>query len=124
MKEEHKKEIVTINNKQVEIDVECVDIVLWLNEIGLKTKYCCQDNSLEGFYIQFHEDVTDKQVESFVEMFYYGDCFRFYKWCRNIMHPTPHIQHNWTIKEWDYKIAQRKFKELRVQWNNIIGRNN
>lgn len=47
----HETTKIAINDKIVEIDNRLVDVVRELNNVGLKTRYCCEGNS----------DITDEK---------------------------------------------------------------
>jgi len=41
----HEIEIITINDKPVEIDKKLVKVIEELNKVGLKTRHCCEGNN-------------------------------------------------------------------------------
>lgn len=90
---QHKHEQVTIevNGMQIECDKGCADMVAFLNQIGLITKFSCQGDEGQKPYIMLDENVTDDLVEEFLTkivvyqkenglpVYTYGT---FHKWCR------------------------------------------
>lgn len=56
--------IIEIDGKEVEVDEHCKDMVLFLNEIGMKTKMCCQGHEKPIYRIWF--DVSDDVMQKFI----------------------------------------------------------
>lgn len=83
----HKKIEMIIDNKKVQVDEGCVDLVTLFNHEGLKTKNSCQGDESNDFYIMFDDSVTDEMMENFISRFInkYGHSpflGQFSKWCR------------------------------------------
>lgn len=55
---------IEIDDKQIMVDKECAEIVLFFNKIGLKTSMCCQGHGKPIFRVWF--DVEDSIMEDFV----------------------------------------------------------
>lgn len=60
-----------LNGKIVEIDKECLNMVLFLNKIGYKTRMCCQghygNQGRNSFKIWFDKEVSDDKMLEFLE---------------------------------------------------------
>lgn len=107
MLEPHKTETIIIDNKEIKVDVECVDLVKLFNQEGLKTKHSCQGDDRNDFNIIFDDEVTDSDMENFISKFKneYGHSpfmGKFSKWCR-LMNNT--ITYNWMFRAKDSNAA-------------------
>lgn len=57
--------MINIDGKEIEVDAECEDMVLFLNKIGYKTRMCCQGHKGNGrpsFKIWFDNDISDEKM--------------------------------------------------------------
>lgn len=110
--EQHESAKLEIDGLICDIDVECVDWVLFFNSIGMKTKFCCHgDDELLSFYeIVFHESVTDEQVYDFLKR--NSKVWGFYKWVRtNGTDDT--LLHNWVFLPRSKTIAKKLYKGVK-----------
>ena len=57
--------IIQINGEDIVVDQECAEMVLFFNEVGLKTRMCCQGHEKPIFRIWFN--VEDEIVKDFIE---------------------------------------------------------
>lgn len=110
----HEQKAIIIDNKEVEIDLECIDFVKLFNQEGLKTKFSCQGDRYNDFYIIFDDEVTDIDMENFISKFKnrYGHSpfiGKFSKWCR-LMNNT--ITYNWMFRTKDYKTASITYARI------------
>ena len=72
------------------IDEECVDLVKFFNEYGLRAEFSCQghpEDPMSNYNIIFHDSVKDSDIEEFLSKFtnqYTHNPFlgRFSKWAR------------------------------------------
>ena len=87
-----------IRGKEVEIDNDCVSLIIYFNNNGLDTKYCCDGKNNNGtFYIMFEDYIEDSQMEEFLSKYrskYDHSPFlgKFVKWCRVV---NGKIKYNW-----------------------------
>ncbi len=97
------------------IDKECIEMVKFFNECGLKTKYCCQghfeNKTSDNYYIMFDDSVKDVNIFNFINLFEntfthspFLGCF--VKWMRKI---SGEIKCNW-IYQLTYKNALLNWK--------------
>lgn len=96
--------LIKINNKEVEIEDDCIDLVLYFNEVGLKTYMCCDGHDRQNFRIIFDDSVSDNDIFDFLKdktNKYNHSMFlgKFVKWARIISGETK--------LSWMY-IAERK----------------
>lgn len=56
---------IVIDGEIIEVDKNCADMVLFFNEIGLKTRMCCEGHEKPIFRIWF--DVDDCDMLEFIE---------------------------------------------------------
>ena len=57
--------IIQIDGKDIKVDKHCADMVLFFNEIGLKTRMCCQGHDKPIYRIWF--EIDDETMERFIE---------------------------------------------------------
>lgn len=96
----HKQTTINIRGKDVLIDTHCVQLVEFFNSIGLDTKYSCQGDMVNPFYIMFEDYIEDDKIEGFLQRFpnKYGHTnlpANFVKWCRLM---NGHIKYNWMLQ--------------------------
>lgn len=48
------------------IDEDCRDMVIFFNEMGLTTKYCCSGHNTSIYQVMFADNVTDKMIGDFL----------------------------------------------------------
>lgn len=107
--------ILTIRNKQVEIDVNCIPLIQLFNEIGLDTKICCEGHlPNENFNIMFEDYITDEKITSFLEKHsniydHSPFCGKFMKWCRKM---SGNIVCNWMYIAEKKLYAYRDYKTI------------
>ena len=87
--------VIDILGEPCKIDIECVDLVLMFNKLGLKTEYSCSGHGEHPFQILFSQDVGDAQMISFIEEISHGKSHTpivgmFFKWVRKINGKTVH----------------------------------
>jgi hypothetical protein len=64
-------------------DRECIPLVEFFNEIGLKTMWCCsgkrtlfkRKHGYNFYYIIFEDEVTDEKLNDVLNQFTYKTCF-------------------------------------------------
>ena len=115
--------LIELNNKMVEIDDECVDLVLFFNKIGLKTKFSCQGHEpYEPFEIIFDDSVTDDQIIKFLSVnlnsYQHSNAIgKFAKWHRYM---SGQLAINWIFTcrtiEWA-KISYKRFTDDMTKYN-------
>ncbi|HHT97703.1 MAG TPA: hypothetical protein GXZ90_07400 [Clostridiales bacterium] len=72
---------ILIDGKVIEVDEHCADMVLFFNEIGLKTRMCCQGHEKPIFRIWFStEDCVDQIIEEFI--------YKTAQWTEVFIRPT------------------------------------
>lgn len=117
--------LIELNNKMVEIDDDCVDLVLFFNEVGLKTKYSCQGHrENESFQIVFDESVTDDQIKDFLKVnlnkFGHSNAVgKFSKWYRYM---SGELVSNWlfTCETVHFaRVSYMRFIENKEKYNDI-----
>lgn len=59
------KVIINIDGNEIEVDKNCAEMVLFFNEIGLKTILCCEGHEKPLYRIWF--DVEDSVMEEFIK---------------------------------------------------------
>ena len=102
-KHETKQLIIRNENDEeviVDVDTKIYDLVSLLNVIGLKTKFCCENQGNKGdARIIFHEDVTDDDMAKLVRLWdgeeIYRPQIKFLKWMR--IATDKGLLSNWTI---------------------------
>ena len=55
-----------------EMDKDCVPIVKFFNDVGLKTSMCCQGHNLTNmslFWVEFDKSITESDILKFMAMF-------------------------------------------------------
>lgn len=57
--------IISIDGEDIEVDKHCADMVIFLNEIGMKTRMCCEGHGERAYKIWF--DVDDATMHKFIE---------------------------------------------------------
>lgn len=95
-----KTKVIQIDGESIEVDEHCAEMVIFFNEIGLKTVMCCEGHGKPIYRIWF--DVEDDIMKEFIK--------RTSAWTEMIVRPTneartkfePHrIQRG--IQGWIYK---------------------
>ena len=106
-------ERISISNKIIEVDRGCFKMVLFFNELGLKTKYCCEGhNSSENYYIMLDETVKDSEIENFIARVSEGYVntplgLGFKKWIRKV--------HGETRSNWIYNAKDKQKAEVELK---------
>lgn len=113
---EHKTKTIYIGDKEVEIDIKCVDLVKLFNQEGLMTKHSCQGDAQNDFSIIFDDSVTDNDMITFISKFknIYGHSpfiGKFSKWCRLINNK---LTYNWMYTAKDYNAAHITYMRLKT----------
>lgn len=105
---------IELDGKIIPIDKYCVDLVLFFNKIGLKTRHSCQgDNTVyHDFNIIFEKSVTDEDIKNFLapylNKFNHSDLMgKFVKWGRYI---GGKYCENWMYVAYDYGFATIDYK--------------
>ena len=88
----HEDMEISIKGKMIKIDSQCYEIVKYFNNIGLKTKYCCNGHYRQGLYVIFDDNITDKNIEDFIKETEGVGGGSFYKWTRML---NGKISSNW-----------------------------
>lgn len=95
-------EIINIDGEEVEIDEKCVDMVLFFNQIGMKTKFCCEGHDKSIYYICF--DVSDDQMYKFAK--------KTSEWTNVIIIPTSLEKTKWITKRIRVGLNGRIYKMI------------
>ena len=111
---QHVKTKVLVYGNYVDIDSGCAKMIKLFNYMGLTTKYCCENDLRKGFYIQFHEDIIDEQIETLLisclnEFGHTAFKGSFRKWCRPV---SGKIFYNWTYVAKDIKCAEHDYMKI------------
>lgn len=114
MKRENQKYII-INDEEVLIDKECIDLVLYFNNAGLKTCMCCSGHGIQNFRIIFDDTIMDndicnflkEKVNKFNHSIFLG---KFSKWTRII---SGEIKQTWMYEAEKISFAQIDYKRLK-----------
>jgi hypothetical protein len=106
----HETEQLLIDGELVDIDINCIPMVKFFNDVGLTTKFSCEGDSLNTFKIIFADKVTDKQIEDFLlqsqNINQYGHTFflgTISKWTRVI---SGEIKSNWVYEVHNVDLAR------------------
>ena len=120
----HEDMKISINNKIIKIDRQCYEIVKYFNNIGLKTRYCCNGHYEQGLYVIFDDNITDKNIEDFIEETEGVGGGNFFKWTRML---DDKISSNWTYQFYlTYNITElvlntvRYFKVYKPEENDYV----
>lgn len=107
------KEMIEINGKQIEVDKNCAEMVLFFNEIGLKTTLCCEGHKKPLYRIWF--DVEDNLMEEFIK--------KIGTWVSLSVRPTNEEETEFEIYElrkglwgWIYKRHSSYNEEYQTGW--------
>lgn len=111
----HVKVPTNIEGKVVMIDKECVDLVTWFNNYGLKTKYSCRGGDGQNrFYIMFQDDTKDSDIDRLLTL--YHDKFgfiptkgRFIRWSRWF---AGGVVPNWIYESFSVEEANIDYKKF------------
>lgn len=103
------EKLVILNGKEILIDEECVDLVLYFNDIGLKTFMCCSGHGEQNFRIIFDNLVTDEDIAIFLKdkvNKYNHSMFlgKFVKWAR--------VRSGEIVQNWMYAAETVSFAEV------------
>ena len=128
----HEQVTIELNGVEITCDKGCVEMITLFNTMGLNTKFSCQGEERQDYYIMFTDEVTDQQIEDFMKLLH-KDLVRQYiqhhrgeissyktawgtfkKWCR------PGGE-NGVMNNWVYEVANlQKANEDYLLFKQVI----